>query len=809
MKTTLATLFILLTFSAFTQTAQVQGQLQDPDGEAVVFANVALYNTADSVLVKVETTDESGVFRLRNLAAGTYRLTATYVGAEDLERNDITLAAGQSLDLEVLQFASGAIELAEATVTAQRALVEVKPDRTVFNVEGTINSVGQDAIALLRMAPGVTVDNNNNINVLGRAGVLLFVDGKQLPLTGDDLVNYLQSLRAEQIDRIDIITNPGSKYDAEGNAGIIDIRLKRNDNYGVNGSLSGTTSRGQLWQSNGSASLNYRNKLINTFARVGGQVNDRFDNMDFLSTQNGIFLNERNRMTSTNEGMNYRLGTDFFLGERHTVGFLFNGNNNTGENAALNRTALSPQENQTAVDSVLISDNSGISARDNYTFNLNYRWAGEAGKSFNVDADYGTYRRENIRNQPNRYFDANEEVLLTEIINEFDTPTEIDIYTFRADYEADWKGGRFGAGAKMSKVVSDNTFLFFDRINGVVVRNDRNSNTFDYDETVYAGYFSYNRPINEKWSFSAGLRAEQTDAVGQLTAFVDSLREDPVVLDYLQWFPNAGLTWQVGPTHVLSFNYGRRINRPDYNVLNPFNNQLSELSYEKGNPFLSPEIVNNFEVGYTLKYMYNFKLGYSLTTDQITRLIGPDAVDPRANFITWENLAEQKIISFNASAPVQFSEKWNGYFNFSASYLDNQADYGDGVIVDVQAFTYSIYQQQTFKFPYGFQGEMSGWFSGPGVWGGVFEYETSWSLDIGLQKKFFQDALTVRLSGSDLFYESGWDGVSVFNGLESAGGGRWDSRRASLSLNYKFGNQKVKSRRRSTGLEDEAKRVGG
>jgi hypothetical protein len=205
--------------------------------------------------------------------------------------------------------------------------------------------------------------------------------------------------------------------------------------------------------------------------------------------------------------------------------------------------------------------------------------------------------------------------------------------------------------------------------------------------------------------------------------------------------------------------------------------------------------------------MYNFKLGYSRTTDQITRLIAPDDINPLASFISWANLAEQTIWSFVASVPVQITPKWNAYFNASASHIDNQADYGDGGIVDLQAFTYNIYQQHTFDLPGGFQAEISGYYNGPGIWGGVFVYESSWSLDLGLQRKFLNDRLLVKLSASDLFYETGWDGVSRFDGLESFGGGRWDSRRASISLGYRFGNDNVKSRNRSTSIEAEAGRV--
>jgi outer membrane receptor protein involved in Fe transport len=506
-------------------------------------------------------------------------------------------------------------------------------------------------------------------------------------------------------------------------------------------------------------------------------------------------------------GYNYRLGTDFFLSDQHTIGFLVSGNNNDSESQRINRIEIASQETATLVDSILVANNRNVGMNTGNTYNLNYGFANGKGRSLNIDFDYGDYNNDSDRSQPNLYYDAEETEVLTEVINAFNTPTDIEIYTAKLDFEEELLGGKLGLGAKFSAVNSDNTFLVFDVVNGVSLRDNARSNIFIYDEHVYAGYFNFSRAINDKWNFSAGLRAEQTDATGNLQAFEEGREEPPVILDYLQWFPSAGLTWQVTPMNTLSLNYGRRINRPDYNVLNPFNNQWSELSYEKGNPFLRPEIVNNLELGYTLKYRYNFKLGYSRTLDQITRLIAPDDLDNRASFITWENLATQTIYSFSASLPFQVMEGWSSYWNVSAAYQDNQADYGDGAIVDVQIFTYSFYQQQTIDLPAGFKGEVSGYFAGPGVWGGVFKYETSWSLDVGLQKKFFNDALNVRLAASDLFYETGWDGISVFNGLVSAGGGRWDSRRVSMSLSYSFGNQNVKSRRRNTGLEEEAKRL--
>ena len=786
----------------------IQGKLLDPDSNPVEFANVVLYLSSDSSMSKVEYSDKDGNFNLRNIPNNNYYLKASFIGFDEISLDGINFDNESNLDLGVISFTTSAIELTEATIKAQRALIEVKPDRTVFNVQGTINSVGSDGLSLLRKAPSVTVDNNNNISVLGRTGVLVYVDGKRLPLAGDELTGYLENLTAEQIDKIDIITNPSAKYEAEGNAGIIDIRLKKNENFGSNGSINTSYSKGRHAQYNTGANANFRNAKMNVFANAGFGKRNRFNDMDFINYLNGLVTIEDNDMYSSSDNFNLRLGTDFFLSDKSTLGFIVSGRQSDRTSDIINQISIASANSPNNIDSVLFANTLSENERNQYEANINYRFDNGDGESFNIDLDYGNYNNEAIRNQPNQYLDPSTDRVTSEIILNFNTPRYIDIYTAKADYENKLWGGVLGIGTKFSRVSSDNSFLVFDEVGGENIRLDNQSNLFKYNENVYAGYITFNRAINKSLNFSGGLRAEQTDAEGFLTAFDPSLQEPPVYLNYLSWFPSAGLTWQVAPTHSLALNYGRRINRPNYNVLNPFNNQLSQLSFEKGNPFLRPEIVNNIELGYTLKYRYNFKIAYSKTTDQITRLIGPDEEDPRASFITWSNLAEQNVYSFNISAPLEVVGSWNAYVNLSGARIDNQANYGDGALVDVQVFTYSIYQQHTFNLPGKLKAEVSGYFAGPGVWGGVFEYETSWSLNLGLQRKFLNDKLNVRISANDLFYQTGWDGISSFDGLESEGRGRWDSRRVGVSLNYSFGNDKVKSIKRNTGLENEAGRVG-
>jgi len=801
-------LFFILPTALTAQSFTIKGKIEDDKKASVPFANVVLYdNAVPPKMVRAEASDLDGNFSVGNVEPGNYKLQISFLGLED-KMLDLSLE-NRDIDMGLITMKQSGVQLETTVITAKRALVEVKPDRTVFNVEGTINSAGDNAFGLLRKAPGILVDNNNNVSVLGRTGVLVYVDGKKLPLTGDDLTNYLESISSEQIDKIDIISNPGARYEAQGNAGIIDIRLRRNKNYGTNGNLSGAYSQGEYGRYSINAGLNNRSEKFNFFGSGGFNINKGYSNMLFQNEQNGLYMNESNRFLNERNGINGKLGLDYYISKNSTIGFLYSGNIRNSSGKTFNRVEISPLTEKNIIDSILIANNENDRSNDDHVFNINYAYKGKKSSTLNIDLDYGRYDNEGLSYQPNEYFDPTETVILSGYFSEYETPVSIDIYTFKLDFEQDALGGKLGAGTKISRVNSDNVFKFYELNEGDRVLVQNRSNEFNYDESVYAGYVNYNRTLSKKISLSAGIRGELTDALGVLTAFDPSQQEDPVDLFYFQLFPSVGLSYNVSMGNTLNINYGRRVNRPDYQVLNPFREQLSELSFSKGNPFLRPEIVNNYEIGYTMFFRYNIKMSYSRTNDQITRLMGPEPSDPRASFISWDNLTIKDVYALNLALPFQFTKWWNAFFNVNGSFIDHQADYGNGAVIDIQAWSYNVFSQHTFNLPFGLTGELSGWYSGPGIWGGVFIYEPSWSLNVGLQKKFFKNAMNVKLSGEDLFYQSGWSGYSAFNGLKGIGQGNWDSRRVSLSVSYSFGNSAVKSRNRKTGIEEETKRLGG
>lgn len=802
-------------------TQSISGSLLDAAGEPVSFANVILQLAADSTIQKVEVSDIDGLFLFTQVKQSDFFITAKYVGLPDLTTPPFSISSGESKKMGELSLAPASLELETATVTAQRAIVEIKSDRTVFNVDGTINSAGGDALTLLRKAPGVMLDNNDNISVLGRAGVLVYIDGKRSPLGGDALTAYLQSLPAEQIDRIDIITNPGAKYEAEGNAGIIDIRLKKNENWGTNGSASISAAQGKTTRSNVSLTLNHREGKWNHYL-TGGVYSGANVNTNFFDTfQEELFVSENIRGEGDWQGGNLKIGTDYFINDKHTVGVMLNGNYNDRFWESNSLARFAPVATPTLTSNTLRASNTDNGENTNLSGNFNYRYDNKDGETVNVDFDYGRYAADSESMQPNQYFAADGVTPTRRVVNAFNTPSDIDIYTGQFDYERNLGEGKISAGAKFTKVVSDNTFSFFDVIGGESTLNDDLSNLFLYDEQVEAGYLTYSTsfgPDNKAgqgkiFTATGGVRVEHTKSMGDLTVFGNASPQEPLNLDYWNVFPNAGLTWAAAPKHSFALNYGRRINRPDYQVLNPFESKLSEISFEKGNPFLQPEIVNNVELAHTFAYRYTTKLSYSRTTDQITRLVFADSTVAGGGFITWDNLSSQSLLSLNVSVPADINKWWNVYFTATGTYQDNQGFYEDGSpngsTIDLQAFNFNMYNQHTFKLPGKVSFEVSGWFSGPGIWGGNFEIKAMGALNLGVQRKFLNDKLRVRVGADDILYTSGWRGSSNFGGQSFSGGGNWDSRRVSLSLNYNFGNEKVKSRKRKTAIDDAAGRIGG
>ena len=783
--------------------AQFYGKISTDDNDPAIYATLILARASDSIMVKAGTTDLDGKFEFVEVPSGDYRLNISYVGYQDYKTDVIRLEPGTIKELPNLILTGRTEEISEVVVTALRPIVEVQPDKTVFNVDGSINATGNTALELLRKAPGVMVDNNDNIMLQGKNGVKIYIDGKPSPLSTDDLANYLKALQSSDIDAIEIITNPSAKYDAEGNAGIINIRMKKDKKLGANANISSSYRIGTYSKYNNSASFNYRNHDLNIFGNYSNFIGKHENSMNLYREQVGMGFDQRGDHISENINHNFRLGTDLFLSKKSTIGLLVNGNFSDNNWSSASRTQIFPLvSGQT--QNVLLASNSVDSERNNMNFNANYAYDNGDGITVNIDGDFGRYRNRGASLQPNFYKDATESTLLEERIFASLTPTDIDIYTFKIDFESDLGGGKFSGGAKYSKVETDNTYDFFDVIDDQHTLNIDRSNNFVYDETVNAAYVMYQKQI-KNWNISAGLRMEHTHSKGVLSS-EKPIDNTTVTRDYADWFPSGGISYKVNDDHSIGINYSRRIDRPSYQDLNPFEYKLDELTFQKGNAFLKPQYTNNISFTHTYKHKLNTTLSYSVTNDLITQIT--DTLDASASFITHVNLARQKTISMTVSYPFSVNKNWDVYGNVSAFRTDNKADFGNGKTIDIDATTVRVYAQNTFSLPHDFKLEVSGFYNSPSLWGGNFEMDAMWGLDAGIQKKFMNDRANLKLAVTDIFHTQRWHGINQFGGLKMEASGNWESRQFRMSLSYLLGNNQVKaSRRRATGLEDEQRRI--
>lgn len=350
----------------------IKGKVVDERNQGLSFANVLLYNALDSSVLKLELTNEQGNFQFNNIEAGNYFVEVSFVGMPSV-KTQVFAVAESTIELPVIQMLTQSNELEEVTVVARKPLLEMKPDKMVMNVENSITGMGNDALELLRKAPGVVVDNNENIQLLGKAGVQIYIDGKPSPLSGADLAAFLKTLQASDIEAIEIITNPSSRFDAQGNAGIINIKLKRAQNLGANANLNLTYSQGEVGQFNGSMSSNYRNKKMNVFGSYSRSDGGNTNFQNFYREQFNFIFDQTSDQGGNWQNNNVRLGTDFYIKQNHTIGFLASGFIANSDWAGNSRADIFTVGNS-LVDSVLIASSNTDNRRLNTNFNINYRF---------------------------------------------------------------------------------------------------------------------------------------------------------------------------------------------------------------------------------------------------------------------------------------------------------------------------------------------------------------------------------------------------------------------------------------------------
>lgn len=793
---------------------KITGTITDASGEIQDYATVTLHTAKDSAFVKGAVTDESGRFELETAAPGAYFVRGQRLGFRPTDSEKFNYV-GSDVTLPTLVLAPLSKELQEVTVVAQKPLIEVQADKLVFNVDASPTNTGLNALELLRKSPGVSLDQNDNISLKGRQNVMVQINGKLTPMTGQDLAQFLRSLSSNDIEAIEIIATPGAKYDAEGNAGIINLRLKKDTRLGTNGSVNLGFYQGITTKGDASININHRDRKVNLFGSAS-IFRGRWDNtMNLDNRVDDRRFNQRNNSYWFARPARGSFGVDYSPNSRHTFGMLVTGGYFVPNNWQNARTEIGSFA-QNRVDSLLIAQNEGSMRNWTSTFNLNYKFADTLGNTLNVDADYGIYR--DSQTVLNRNFYRDPENINTSAASAFrmNMPRDIDIRSVKADYERSLrlfgkpKDSKIGAGAKLSDVATDNTFNFFNVANGVENFDTDRSNTFEYRERIAAGYVNSSTKLG-KFSLQAGLRAEYTDIRGDLIAY-KPVNNKTVDTAYLALFPSAAVGYALNENNQINLTYRRSIDRPRYQDLNPFEFRIDELSFRRGNPFMRPQFTHTVELGWTLFQRINISANYAQTRYAFANITDQET-DPMTGkqrfFIQVRNLAARDNIGFSLNTPMPIAKWWNGNLNFWYNYSINKADYGDGRTIDLRVGGGGFWSQQTFTITPTLSAEVSGWYNWGGLWG-AYVNRPQGVMDVGFTKRLWEGSGTLRVSFTDVWHTAQWSSFTEIGNLYIDASGTWEGQQFKVNMTYRFGGKNIQNaRRRTTAADEESKRASG
>jgi iron complex outermembrane receptor protein len=802
-------LLLLIYISTYAQAvkpgAKVTGSLLDEKGKPMGYATVTVLKAADSSSVKSTLSSDPGIYTFDNIAPGTYIIKAFVVGYEQTFSKPFTVNT-DAVTMPVLTMQPASKALNTVTITGTKPLIERKFDRTVMNVENSALAAGNSAMEILERAPGVTVDKDDNISLKGKQGVTVMINDKLTYLSAAQLATLLRSTDGTTIQSIEIITNPSAKYDAAGNSGIINIKLKKNKQTGTNGTVTLGAGYGTYGKDNGTLSLNHKEGNLNVFGTYSHDDNERYHQLDIKrivtdSVGNKTYFTQNSLMPQTNHNNSYRFGADYDMGTKNTIGFLVNGYSNKEVDNNTNTTYISTQPN---VISSYQNTNSQINQTyKNFAVNLNDKLKIDTnGQELNFDLDYSKFNNNSIAQYNTYFFNPDNSSAGSPVFLRNQTPSTINIRTAKVDYSLPiTKSLKFESGIKLSDVKTDNNLNAQDQVNGNYVNDTTLTNRFVYTEKIDAAYVNLNKSFKNT-TVQLGVRGEYTSSTGDLVT-----NNEVVNRHYFNLFPSVFINQTLNSKNEVGVSYSRRIDRPGYDDLNPFVYYLDQYTYSKGNPFLKPQYTNNFEFNYTWNKTINVSVGYSRTTDAITQILLTDPVS-KATFQTNLNLQTQTGYNVNINSPFTITKWWTGNVNGSAFYLGFKSDSLLGATLNRGKWAYQGMLTQTFQVAKAYKVELMSMYQSSLEYG-IFLVKPQYSNDVGISHSFDDKKANIKFSVSDIFNQRRNDVNSNYQSNDLEIKQKNETRVARLTLTYNFGNNKIQSREHKSGADDLKGRVKG
>ncbi|ALW86244.1 hypothetical protein AUC43_14805 [Hymenobacter sedentarius] len=785
------------------QRTAVSGTVGSSTGAPIEYATVTLHRAADSTVVKTEFSNGQGAFRLE-AAGGSYLVSAVQVGYGRYWSPAFELTA-EGLTLPGIKLtASRVTALKEVKVTARKPLFEHLADRTVVNVADSPLSAGSTTLDVLSRAPGVTVSTGDVLGLRGRTGLLVVIDGKRTPLTGTELADYLRSLPAEQLQSIELITNPPAQYDAQGGAGVIAINLKKDQRLGTNGSVNAGYGRGEYGKFTTGLALNHRRKNLNVYGNYAyadrrgffrHNFNRQYAESALLPAASSVLANEQLTHLRSHTG---KVGLDVNLSKRTTLGISASGLASETNSRTANNTQLFGAQGETTSRFTSLADQD--LNRPSVAANLYFRHAfadSATARTLSADADIAQYRTTRLL-ALNTYY---EQPAYSPRLLSGDQGTTLTIKSVKTDFSAPLPyRARLEAGAKVTRIISDNNVAFVRTANGMSALDPAISNQFRYEENVNAAYVSVRRATS-KSTLQAGLRAEQTNT---LAATVGSTSRER---HYFQLFPSALLQRTLNERHGLALSVARRIDRPSYGQLNPLRAYSDASSYRAGNPDLQLQTSYNIELTHMYRQKFSTTLTYAQTDQPIVSAVQLSEDGGRLVVNRDANLKTQHTYSLALDAPFELAKWWTLNANGVVYYSRFQGTLA-GTPLDRGQPAFTLAANNSFGLSNGWTAELNGNFQSGEIWG--FEVSRArGQVAAGVQKSLWEKQGTLRLNMADIFYTMPGRATSTYYNFSESFRVAQDTRVVTASLTYRFGNSKVAAaRKRTVGADDELRRAG-
>lgn len=797
----LAILLWMVTFftNIFAQSVQNYSLSGTIDYGNVNQLEINLFNS-ENKLIKTEVADQNGKFSFNDLASGNYNIKINKNGTEAYQS---PVTVNENVILPSISLNEKAIE--GVTITKTKPYIERQDGKMILNVENSIAATGNSAFEVLEKAPGVKVDSNDNISMRGKTNLLVQIDGKNTPMTGTDLANYLRGIPSSTVEKIEFITNPSSKYDAAGTS-IINVKLKKDQRKGTNGSLSTSVGTGKYIKNNNSFSINHRNKKVNLFANYSFAYRefynklllDRsfYDNGNFRQAyvqDNFLKMNFRNHIA--------KVGMDYYANDKNVLGFSVGLVSNRFDPTSNNETLILDSNYNPAGTSNTKSNN-----RDhwkNVSVNVNHKYKIDSlGSELTTDLDYINYSNTSMQKFTTRNFDITGSENASPYILNGDLDGNLNIYSAKSDLTKVFSNDlKLETGVKTSFVKADNDLKFFNASSGILVNDESKSNHFLYEENINAVYGNLIKNW-ENFKVNVGLRLENTNVTGnQITTGQVSKKH------YTQLFPSAVFSYDFNDKNSLELNFSRRITRPTYKQLNPFKFYLDLTTYQAGNPDLNPQTTMSYEMTYSFSNKYFATLSYSKTRNNITDVLKPVYENGNPVIVqAVENLATVSYYGLNLIAPIRVTKWWDMNNSANFYYGSYTGNISDTAIKNQGNFTFDLNSINSFKIGNGYSAELSGNYKAREVYAYMY-LKPMWSVNIGAQKKFRNNS-TLKFSFNDIFFKSNPEAKNIYSGYVENFIVRRDTRVVTLSYTYNFGSGKSGQARKTGGADDLKQRAG-